>query len=102
MFFRHPRSSPRSTEAPLKEAGETSWLRSTAEEEPQPPFQKGKTPSVLRSTGTLRYELREPVNLALFHYSTQGQPDLAALNTEHSPGVEQQIISTIKTFRKWN
>jgi len=44
-------------------------------------------------------ELQEPDNLALFYHANQRQPHLLASLPGTFPGIEHQIISTIKTIR---
>ena len=64
-------------------------------------FQKGKD-SLIPSCG--EHPLREPPesdNLARFHHTNKRQPPTTQHRCESS-GVEQQIISSIKTFRKEN
>jgi hypothetical protein len=63
---------------------------------------KSKSSSVLYRETNPRRELWELVNLAFFYHSTQRQPDLAGFQHRLIPGVEHQMISTIKTFRKQN
>ena len=47
-------------------------------------------------------ELPEPDNLARFNHTQQRFNLITGLNTGPFPGIEQQIISTIKTIRKHN
>jgi hypothetical protein len=65
-------------------------------------FQKRKDSSVLAAVCIPQRELPEPDNLARFHHTQQTSTCLAGLATGRLPGIEQQIISTIKTIRKKN
>jgi len=65
-------------------------------------FQKRKDSSVFTTVCIPQRELSEPDNLARFHHTQQTSTCLAGLTTGPLPGIEQQIISTIKTIRKKN
>jgi hypothetical protein len=65
-------------------------------------FQKGKD-SLIPSCG--EHPLREPPesdNLARFHHTQQTSTRPLVSPPDRLSGIEQQIISTIKTFRKGN
>jgi hypothetical protein len=63
---------------------------------------KGKDSSVPHRGLRPLQELSEPDYLARFHHTqTHGQP-LTGLTTGPIPGIEEPIISTIKTIRKKN
>jgi hypothetical protein len=95
------RSSPRSIEVPLKEAGRTfdhTYNYNAWKKHPK----KGTSSSVpRRGTCPLR-ELSEPDNLARFHHTQLKVYHCLISSPDHSSGIEQQIISTIKTIRKKN
>ena len=60
-----------------------------------------KTPQFLRGVSSA-VRTSEPDNLARFHHTQQMSNRTSALATGHFPGIEPQIISTIKTIRKKN
>jgi hypothetical protein len=64
--------------------------------------QKGKDSSVPAAGFNPQRELPEPGNLARFHHTQQTFQPVTGLTTGPFPGIEQQIISTIKTIRKEN
>jgi hypothetical protein len=87
-------------EAPLREATEMFRLRLRCAEGSY--FQKGKDSSVPIRDKPLPRELPESDNFgAHFHY-TQQTSTTYWLSTGPKSGVEQQIISSIKTFRNKN
>jgi hypothetical protein len=63
---------------------------------------KGKDSSVPATVVNPQRELSEPGNLARFHHTQQRFNLVLTLIYRMYPGIEQQIISTIKTIRKKN
>jgi hypothetical protein len=49
-----------------------------------------------------QHEPQEPDNLARFNHTQQRFNLITGLNTGPFPGIEEKIISTIKTIRKGN
>jgi hypothetical protein len=88
----------RSTEAPPQEAGRIFGCVYDVQRDY---FQKGKDSSAPVCGELPLRELLESDNLARFHH-TQQTSTTTGLTTGPSSGIEQQIISSIKTFRKEN
>jgi len=83
---------------PLKEAGRIFGCVYDVQRDY---FQKGKDSSAPVCGELPQRELLESDNLARFHH-TQQTSTTTGLTTGPSSGIEQQIISSIKTFRKEN
>ena len=86
-----------STEAPLKKPSECA----VAFLEQGSYFQKGKDSSIPQPQKHLAVGTPESDNLARFHHTTNVNPT-SGLTTGQLTGIEQKIISSIKTFRKRN
>ena len=86
-------------EAPLKEPVEPKVASTTCEGSY---FQKGKDSSFPETELPPRRELLESDNLALVSTTPNNVNQLLVSPPDQPSGIEQQIISSIKTFRKGN